>query len=456
MLASGNVPVLYLLLSDGFRGTDQTVDIMRKITTGSYGMRSPRIRALAINILRGAGVPEKAYAQEANAIFCWVRDNIRYTKDVVGQETLCPPEEIAFNTRAGDCDDKAMLCAALLGSIGTQTRFKVMGVNPTQYSHVYLVALVNGTWIPMDPIMAKNVVSGASAKPMGWEAPKAMRKVEKVFADNLPEGTPMARRQMSGLGYIADSRIVSHLEPDPPSQAPAPGYVIMDSMLDTDLPIEQISNNMPAFPQNGAYPDGRMPGAGLRRMGARLLDQRLPPAMVAARVQQEEARMAASEWQANHPMSGLHDVMTPDRLADMGTPMIDEAPRANMQRPALAQVPEGIDVQFGRRALVMRGDKGDRIIYRGLMALNERPPVRPVRGTAGLDGVGPSGALPGMGHVGYLAGRGLSGPGMADLSDANDTAQITPGTGPSPNPIPWGKFAIAGALVLFGMHALRR
>lgn len=451
MLASGNVPVYYTLLSDGFRGTDQTVAIMRKLVTGQWGMRSPKIRALAINILRGAGVPEKDYAAEANALFVWVRDNIRYTKDVVGQETLCPPEEIAFNTRAGDCDDKAMLLVALLGAVGTQSRFKVIGVTPGQYSHVYLEALINGQWVPMDPIMARNVVSGMAAKPMGWEAPKAMVKVSKVFADNVPQGNPMAR-SMNGLGYIADNRIVSFLEPDPQNEPPAEGYVLMDSMLDTDLPIEAISNNMPAFPQNGAYPDGRMPAPGLPRMGARLRDQRLPSAAVSARIQADEAAQAAAEWQAGNPMNGLHDVMTPDMLSDVGAGIHDARPQANMQRPALAQTPEGIDTMFGRRALVMRGDKGDRIIYRGLMALNERPPIRTVRGTAGL-GADPSGSLPGMGHFGYLAGRGMSGPGMADLAD-DAQAPAAPVVVAAPA-TPWGKYAIAAALVFFGVRALR-
>jgi hypothetical protein len=416
---------------------------MREMSMGKWGARSPKVRALAINILRKSGVPEKDYAAEANALFVWVRDNIRYTKDVVGQETLCYPEEILFNSQAGDCDDKSMALVALLGSVGTQSRFKVMGITPDQYSHVYLVALVNGRYVPMDPIMA--------GKPMGWEAPKHMRKIEKVFADNLPEGVPMSRN-MNGFGYIADNRIVSFLEPDPVMQAPPAGYVQMDSMLDTDLPIENISNNMPVFPQNGAYPDGRVPVPRLRRTGAHLQDRRMQPAWVAAQIQRDDDTAAAAEFQAANPMDGLNDVMMPEQLAAMGVPVIDRQPRANMQRPALAQTPEGIDVQFGRRALVMRGDKGDRIIYRGLTALNERPPVRPFTGFAGLG----SGALPGMGQVGYLAGRGLSGPGMAELADSSALPGMgEPGAEYNTPPTPWLKYGIAAALLLVGVNMLR-
>ena len=140
MLASGNVPIQFMQVPNGFRGTDATVRLMSQLSHGRYGSRSPKIRALAINILRTRGVPEKQYKAEMNALYEWVRDNIRYTRDVAGQETLCPPEEIAFNSQAGDCDDKSVLLAGLLGSVGIATRYKTIGVTPTSYSHVYIQA----------------------------------------------------------------------------------------------------------------------------------------------------------------------------------------------------------------------------------------------------------------------------------------------------------------------------
>jgi hypothetical protein len=287
---------------------------------------------------------------------------------------------------------------------------------------------------------------------MGWEAPKSMRKIEKTFADNLPEDTPMGRN-MNGMGYIADNRIVSFLEPDPVDQAPVGPYVQMDSMLDTDLPIEQISNNMPAFAQNAHFPTGRIGAPILRQMRPRLLDQRLPPAAVAAQFQRDEAIARAAEFAAATPMDGLCDVMTPDMLANIGGRDQDERPRANMQRPALAQSPEGIDVMFGRSALVVNGSKGDRIIYRGLTALNERPPIRPVPGVGAYV---ESPAYQGSnGLRGLLAGRSLSGPGLADL--AEDAPQFAPtSSAPAPASTPWVKYGIAAALVLIGVKMLRR
>lgn len=441
MLASGNVPVQFLNVPSGFRGTDETVRLMSQLSHGRWGSRSPKIRALAINILKQRRIPEKNYRAEMVALYEWVRDRVRYTRDVAGQETLSPPEEIAFNTMAGDCDDKSMLLAGLLGSIGIATRYKTIGVTPLSYSHVYLQARPGapGTpWISLDPIMKD--------KTAGWEAPAAMVKVAKVYPENAPEDVNM-RSNVNGLGYVGDPRIVSHLSPDPVDEPPMGPYVVMDSELDTDLPIEAISNNMPVFAQNAQYPDGRGPQPTLGRTRAHLYNHTLPPAEVAARIQAEERQSHLTEQQIESPLDGFFgDFMGPEQLAAISDrPIVREAPKANMQVPALAQQPEGIDTMFGRRALVMRGDVGDRILYRGLRALNERPPIRPYEGMAGFQR---SGALPGMGA---LAGHRMTGPGMADLADAN--ASVEPGLVAAiatNTPL-----KLAGiALVLFGAYKL--
>jgi len=444
MLASGNVPVQFATLPSGFRGTDETVRLMSGLSHGRWGARSPKIRALAINILRQRGVPEKKYPAEMVALYEWTRDRIRYTRDVAGQETLSPPEEVAFNSMAGDCDDKSMLLAALLGSVGIATRYKVIGVTRTSYSHVYLQARPGppgSAWVSLDPIMKD--------KTAGWEAPASMVKVAKVYPENSPEDVNM-RSNVNGLGYIADSRIVSHLSPDPVDQPPAAPYVLMDSMADTDLPIEAISNNMPAFPQNAHYPDGRGPQARLGRIAPRLIRNTLPPAELAARIQAEDEQGWATERQINSPLDGFFgDFMGPEQLAAISNnPVVREAPRANMQRQALAQTPEGVDTMFGRRALVMRGDVGDRILYRGLRALNEKPPIRPYEGMGEL----PSGALPGMGSLGH---QSMSGPGLADLHDVHYEHERAPRDGVAEVTVVNSSLKLMGlALLAFGAYKL--
>jgi len=425
-------------LSGGFRGTDETVRLMSKMAMGRYGARSPKIRALAINILREAKVPEKNYRAEMVAIHNWVRDRIRYTKDVAGQETLSYPEEIAFNTMAGDCDDKSILEIALLAAVGIVTRIKVIGVTPTSYSHVYIQARPGppgSAWVSLDPIMKD--------KPAGWEAPKSVVKVSKTYAENSIEDSTM-NRPINGLGYVGDPRIVSFLEPDP---APAPRskspYVVMDSMLDTDLPIQAITNNQPAFPQEAHYPDQRMPSPRLLQMRPQLQNM-VPPDVVAARIQAEESHL---DYQ---PFEGLgNELMGPEQLAAMGPTKVQNdmgRPRANMQRPAMVQEPEGVDVMFGRRGEVMNASRGDRILYRGLLALNEKPPIRPYSGVGEL----PNAAIPGMG---YLGSHGLSGPGMGELADIQtqgESVAIPTAPAPAPASSNSGKM-VAGALVALGL-----
>lgn len=186
-LADGNVPVeRYKLPASQMAAVDATVEKMQEIAHSQYGSKSPKVRATAINIIRQAKVAEKDYYGQIVAIHDWIKRNILYVKDPVGQETLSYPEEILFNTRAGDCDDMVVLEMALLGSIGIKSFPVVMGVNPQVYSHVYLKAIVPpgkhrmaNKVIPLDPIM-KNWKAGQ-------QAPKSRRKIQKEYpATEIP------------------------------------------------------------------------------------------------------------------------------------------------------------------------------------------------------------------------------------------------------------------------------
>lgn len=229
--ANGNVPVERSVLpEDALLATDTTVQRMMELAEGEYGMRSPRIRALAINIVRDAKVREKDYYGEILAIHRWVKRNIRYMKDPVNQETLSHPEELAFNTRAGDCDDMTILEIALLGSIGIQAWPVVIGVAPGIPSHVYLRARVPpgghrkaGKVINLDPIM-KDWAAGR-------EAPAHKVKIAHDYRDgNYMQGIQRYRNAGSNNG----SNHMSDLG-DPYSMLPGMGaYVQSESYLDTE------------------------------------------------------------------------------------------------------------------------------------------------------------------------------------------------------------------------------
>lgn len=114
-----------------------------------------QIRGLALELTsRGfggaRGLASKDFTGEAQRLFKFVRDEIRYIKDIEGVETLHSAEWV-LRLRAGDCDDKAILLAALLLSIGHTPRFKAVAFDPDNYSHVWTQDLLGGAWVDMEP-----------------------------------------------------------------------------------------------------------------------------------------------------------------------------------------------------------------------------------------------------------------------------------------------------------------
>lgn len=139
---------------DGPEGTRFTLEVMRKFARDAR--TDPNIRQLAIQLTQG--LPNEDFRAEANALFEFVRDRIRYVQDVNEVETVATPQ-ITLELGAGDCDDKATLLAALLESIGHPARFAAIAFAPDNFEHVLVETRIGDRWIPMET--TKNV-------PMGW------------------------------------------------------------------------------------------------------------------------------------------------------------------------------------------------------------------------------------------------------------------------------------------------
>lgn len=452
MLATGNVPVQYKELPGGFRGTDETVKIMSKIAMGKWGTRSAKIRALALNIIRN--VPEKDYLAEAKALARWVRLNIRYLKDPYGQETVSHPEETAFNTKAGDCDDQSVLLAALLGAVGIPTRFKVIGTTPVQYAHVYLQANPTGKgWITFDPIMTD--------KPEGWEVPKARRVIEKHYPVNGPDGWVhgmnglQGQRKghaMAGLGYIADPRVESHLDnptiprgagtgKQPGREAGKPAYVVMPSFLDTDQGVD----HMMAFPPNQNIPQ-RAPAPRAQQLRPQL-QRSTVPGQIPVEIEDDAVTQA---------MHGQFETYGPDALADFNMDYIgavnSQSAEPHMQVPTVRQAPEGVDVQFARSAMVLNPREGDKVEYYGQIDQQQRPPIRPYTEVAGLGEY--QDMLPGMGQFDGMAGPGLAAD--ATGNEAQPDAATTPVPEGAPAPSNTGKWLGVAALAATAYYLMKK
>ena len=126
---AGLQPVVRFPLSDGDRGTAETIAKIRKLV--HQGMTDQYVNRTAIAIVRGGGIPQFDFGGEIRAIFEWVRRNIRFTRDIAGIETLRTASEI-LQVKAGDCDDiNSVLLPSLLGTIGHHVRLVTISSDPT-------------------------------------------------------------------------------------------------------------------------------------------------------------------------------------------------------------------------------------------------------------------------------------------------------------------------------------
>ena len=126
------------------------------------------IRVTAQKIVEGC--TEKDYYCEAECLQRFVRDHIRYVRDMLCAETIQTPDK-TLRIGSGDCDDKAILYCALANCIGFETRFCAIGVDDTdEFSHVSAQVLVPGTgWVNAETIP---IDSKGSKAAFGWFPPE--------------------------------------------------------------------------------------------------------------------------------------------------------------------------------------------------------------------------------------------------------------------------------------------
>jgi len=137
------------------------------------GAKDFYVRQKAIDILLEKKIPPKDYIGEIRALFGWVQQNVRYTKDPFQVEVLHAARRM-IELRAGDCDDMTILLSAMLRSIGHPVRIVLTGPDPLRsdlFTHVYLEVQQKGRWISLDPTMPY---------PMGWAPGTLVKKVIAV------------------------------------------------------------------------------------------------------------------------------------------------------------------------------------------------------------------------------------------------------------------------------------
>ena len=154
-------PTLLADLPSGEAGTYATVRLMRRFVQQYKRVHAIREEALSLV----GGLRQKDWFGEVNAIFTWVRDHIRYVRDIHGVETVQTPL-VTMELGTGDCDDKSTLLATLLETIGHPTRFVAVGFSaPGKYSHVYVETRIGDRWYPLDATLIDQPIGSVAPLP---------------------------------------------------------------------------------------------------------------------------------------------------------------------------------------------------------------------------------------------------------------------------------------------------
>lgn len=145
-------------IPEGKAGVQTTLKIMSDLTKA--GKTNPAIRQRATSLVQD--LKSKDRIGEIRRLFNYVQNSIRYVRDIHNVETLHFAEQV-MSQEYGDCDDKSVLLASLLESIGHPTRFVAVGFAPGEYSHVFVDTQIgNKKWLSLD---------ATEPRPMGWRPP---------------------------------------------------------------------------------------------------------------------------------------------------------------------------------------------------------------------------------------------------------------------------------------------
>lgn len=145
---------------------DTTLNVMRVKAHEAKKSLRPFAESICRNVEPGD------YNSEILALYCWVRRNIRYTRDIHQVEYVKAPARL-LESRQGDCDDIACLLAALCMAVGNECRFLVVGFEDRSPSHVFCQVAVRTAapgqvsvdgnapavaqrWVTLDPVADEN------------------------------------------------------------------------------------------------------------------------------------------------------------------------------------------------------------------------------------------------------------------------------------------------------------
>jgi len=145
-------------------------------------------------IVRGAPQHGTDYEDACvSRVFWWIKKNIEYRQDPVDYDYYMAAGR-TINSRAGDCDDHAVLNTSMLSSIGFRCGARIVSPDGSNW-HIYALAGVRSfarpsAVIPMDTTQTE-------AYP-GWEPPIGMRRYEMQTTFQLGHLGPIVVNRWGG------------------------------------------------------------------------------------------------------------------------------------------------------------------------------------------------------------------------------------------------------------------
>jgi transglutaminase-like putative cysteine protease len=144
----------------------QTLKLMSALVKAGKKSQAIRQQALALT----QHLKQKDRLGEIKALWAFVKNRIRYVRDIKDVETVHTAEQV-LRQESGDCDDKAILLASLLESIGHPSAFWAIGTKADgSFSHVLVLTRLGPTgWFPLE-----------TTEPVdfGWTPPKVVASMK--------------------------------------------------------------------------------------------------------------------------------------------------------------------------------------------------------------------------------------------------------------------------------------
>jgi len=188
------VPTKALL--PGTQGNLQTIVVIVPMVRRD-AVEDLEVRRLALDLV--ADCPNEFECQ-VGKLFEYAR-SIRFARDPIDAERVADAAT-TIAEQSGDCADKSILLASLLGSIGWVSRFVALNFYDDLESHGFDHLLIeaqrdDGSWVPLD--------ATPEAAPVGWEPEAPVRRVFEIWPE--AEQTANSKQQTAGMGGLFDDLI---------------------------------------------------------------------------------------------------------------------------------------------------------------------------------------------------------------------------------------------------------